>query len=125
MADEKPVDPSATFQENLTKWEREFDANANRVMGTEAYSAWMNQMQQGQLTMQKAYSDFMTQHLQSMNVPTRDDVIRIGEAVRQLDQRMERIEHQLAKLAGPVEKTSGKKRPARTKKPEPVSGAGN
>ena len=45
---------------------------------------------------------------------TRDDVLRLGEAITAVDRRLERIEEKLA-LDG--KKKRSKKRPARTKKP--------
>ena len=41
----------------VTEWERNFDAFANQVMGTEAYSEAMNQMQKAQLSYQRGFSE--------------------------------------------------------------------
>ncbi len=114
MADEKPKDPGAVFQEWVTQWERNFDSFANKVMGTEGFSQAMNETQKAQLKMQGMFSQFMTEQLGKMNMPTRDDVLRLGEAITAVDRRLERIEEKLA-LDG--KKKRSKKRPARTKKP--------
>jgi hypothetical protein len=121
MADEKNRDPRAEFLEAVTKWEREFDAQANKFMGTEGYSEWMNQMQQGQLSLQKAYGDFMTQQLHNVNMPTREDVIRNGESLRRVEQRLEAVERLLAELVkaqtGDAAAEGDPNKPKRTKKP--------
>ncbi|MCZ6889939.1 MAG: hypothetical protein O7H39_15745 [Gammaproteobacteria bacterium] len=122
MANDAENDPGAAFRDMVTQWERRFDAFANQMMGTEAYASAMNQFQQSQLTAQKAFSDFMTQQLTSMNMPTREDVVRIGQAVRELDKRMERIE-QLLK-SGKSKKKRKRKGPPRTKMPPSADSSG-
>lgn len=103
-----------SFSEMVTEWERNFDAFANQVMGTEAYSQAMNEAQNAQLSAQRAYTEFMAQQLEAMNMPTREDVVQLTELVRQLDRRMERIEEKLAMNDAPKR---SKKRPARTRQP--------
>ena len=119
MANEKPKDPSAIFNEWVTQWERNFDSFANKVMGTEGFSQAMNETQKAQLKMQGMFAQFMTEQLANMNMPTRDDVLRLGEAITAVDRRLERIEEKLA-LQG--KKKSSKKKPARTKKPAADAG---
>ncbi|MEM9621321.1 MAG: hypothetical protein AAF993_06710 [Pseudomonadota bacterium] len=111
---------SAAFSELVTQWERNFDALANQFMGTETYSQAMNDMQKAQLGMQRNFADFMSRQLETMSMPTREDVVQLTELVRQLDRRMERIEEKLALNDRPARKT---KRPARTRTPQSVSAA--
>ncbi len=109
-----PPNPAQSFSAMVTEWERSFDAFANQVMGTEAYSQAMNEMQKAQLTYQRGMTDMMAQQLTAMNIPTREDVIQLSELVRQMDRRLERIEERLAMNDQPERKG---KRPARTKTP--------
>lgn len=113
MSDEKDK-AAQSFQEMVTQWERNFDAFANQVMGTEAYSQAMNDMQKAQLTMQRSMSEFANQQLATMNMPSREDVVQIMEMMRQLDRRLERIEEKLALNDAP---SRTRKRPARTRVP--------
>lgn len=118
MAEEKKPDPAAqaaqSFSEMVTQWERNFDAFANQVMGTEAYSQAMNDMQKAQLSYQRNMNEFMSQQLASMNMPTREDIIQLMEMVQRLDRRIERIEEKLALNDKPQR---SKKRPSRTRQP--------
>lgn len=107
-------DPSDQFVDSVTEWERRYDSAANQFMGTEMFSAWMNQMQQSQLAMRRMQSDLSGQILKDLNIPTRDDVIRLGEALQKIDERLERIERSLD--IGKV--THIGKAPARTRQPE-------
>ncbi|MEM7078823.1 MAG: poly(R)-hydroxyalkanoic acid synthase subunit PhaE [Pseudomonadota bacterium] len=119
MAD-KPDFAAKSFTEMVTEWERNFDAFANQVMGTEAYSQAMNDMQKAQLTYQQGMTQIMAQQLAAMNMPTREDIVQLTELVRKLDRRVERIEEQLT-MNSPTAKRG--KRPARTRQP-PAASAG-
>ena len=112
------------FRELVTEWERGFDALANRFMGTDEFSRAMNQFQNLQLTMQKAFAEAMGKNLAQLNLPSRDDVLRIGEAVHEVDMRLARMEQQLEELATTwgVGSQRTRKGPPRTKRP-PSAGA--
>ncbi len=115
MAKDTPPDPSALFREWVTQWERNFDSLANQFMGTEGFSQAMNEFQKSQLNAQRMFAETMTQILTNLNMPTRDDVLRLSEAVAVLDRRLERIEESLGD--GPAGQPSPIKRPPRTKQP--------
>ena len=108
-----------SFSEMVTEWERNFDAFANQVMGTEAYSQAMNEMQKAQLAYQKNMMETMSQQLSAFNMPTREDVLQLSEAIRQIDRRLERIEDKLVANDAPKRK---KKKPSRTRKPPAMDG---
>jgi len=118
VSKDRPPDPGEAFRNLVTEWERGFDKLANNLMGTEGYSRSMNQLQDLQLSARRMFQDFMTQNLTVANMPTRDDVVRVAEAVQDLDRRLERIEQILATMTNyspdPVRRTAG---PPRTKKP--------
>ncbi|MEM8768023.1 MAG: hypothetical protein AAGE43_11290 [Pseudomonadota bacterium] len=96
---DKQPDPAEAFRNLITEWERGFDTMANRIMGTEEFSRGMNQLQDLQLSMQKRFNEAMAEQLANFNMPSRDDILRLGESIRALDQRMAKVESQLAKQA--------------------------
>lgn len=113
------TDPMEKFRELVTEWERGFDTLANRIMGTDEFSKTMNQLQSLQLTMQKAFAEAMAKHLANVNLPSRDDVLRVGQAVHDVDMRLARMElklEEVARAAG-VESSKPKKGPPRTRQP--------
>ena len=79
MANDSPPDPAAMFREFVTQWERNVNSFANQVMGTESFSRMMQEAQRLQLALQQATSEAMGRRLAAMNMPTRDDVIRLAE----------------------------------------------
>jgi hypothetical protein len=120
MSDKQP-DPAEVFRNLVTEWERGFDAMANKIMGTEEFSRSMNQVQDLQLNMQKRFNEAMAEQLSTFNVPSRDDILRLGESIRGLDKRLSKIEMLLAKQSKKGGKgKKGKKKhggPPRTKQP--------
>ncbi len=111
MAKETP-DPSATFLDWVTQWERSFDSMANQLMGTEGFSQAMNEFQKSQLNAQRMFAQNMAQLLTNMNMPTREDILRLSEAVQGIDRRLERIEEQITGTSAREPSTA--KKPPRT-----------
>ena len=133
MADTKseksPPDPAENFRNLVNEWERGFDAMANRFMGTEEFSRSMNQLQDLQLSMQKRFNEAMAEQLSHFNIPSRDDILQLGEALHALDKRVARVESLLSrqttkggkkkkkkKNAGKAQ-TTARSGPPRTKQP--------
>lgn len=114
----KTSDPGEAFRNLITEWERGFDAMANRIMGTDEFSRGMHQLQDLQLGMQKRFTEAMAQQLSTLNIPSRDDVLRLGDSVRALDKRLANIEEILARQA--ADKKS--KKAAEPDGPQPGSG---
>jgi hypothetical protein len=77
----------------------------------------MNQLQDLQLTMQKRFNEAMAEQLSHFNLPSRDDVLRLGERVRAVDKRLAKVEKQLKKLAKQKGKKGKAEGPPRTKLP--------
>lgn len=119
MAQDGPKDPSAAFQQWVTEWERAFDKFSNDLMGTEEFSRSINQMQNLQLEMQRAFGEQMARQLAAFNMPSRDDVMEMAETIRDIDRRLARIEVQLRNLepAGKNEPGGRRITPPRTRKP--------
>jgi len=95
MASNGPPDPAATFRELVTTWERNVNSLANQVMGTESFSRLMQEMQRMQLALQQATSEAMGRRLAAMNMPTREDIIRLAEKLGEVERRLGRIEASL------------------------------
>lgn len=119
-----PNDPMERFRELVTEWERGIDALANRFMGTDEFSRTMNQFQNLQLGMQKAFAETMAKHLANVNLPSRDDVLRLGEAIHEVDMRLARMEQRLDQVAEATGVAAQRppKGPPRTKKPPSARG---
>lgn len=116
MANDKQKDPGDAFAELVTQWERTFNDYANQVMGTEGFSRAMNATQNLQLMWQRALSDITAKHLEAVNMPTRDDVLRLGETLHGIEQRLARIEMH---LGADAEDARNVPAPSRNRQPPP------
>ena len=118
MSKDSTPDPSMQFQEWVTQWERAVDEFSNKVMGTDEFSKSLNQMQGLQLEFQRRFGEMMATHLSNLNMPSRDDVIKISEGLQGIDRRLAHVERSLQKLVNQGEgKTTKRKSPSRTRKP--------
>ena len=119
MADKPPGDLGESFRELVTTWEREFNAFANQVMGTETFSRTMNQAQKSQLGLQQMFSDHMGRQLMALNLPTRNDVVHMAETLQDIVRRLERIEARLEQNQMGQQAAAANARPAprRTRRP--------
>lgn len=118
MSDNKPPpDPSQQFNEWVTQWERSFDEFSNRLTGTDEFSRTMNQMQSMQLDLQRQFGDLMARQLAAFNMPSRDDVLSLGEDIRDLDRRIAQIERALGNLLHNEPTRAAQSGPPRTRKP--------
>lgn len=125
MADQRTAsDPFAMFQEWVANSERQWNGFLNNAMATDEFSRTMGRMMDVYLNMQKNLNEVMGRYLQLVNVPTRNDILAIGERLSQIEDRLDRIESGVAAAAraqapvnGAATPTSGSPRPPRTKKP--------
>jgi len=119
MADEKPTDPAAVFQDWVTQWERAADKFSNQFMATDEFSKSMNQMQNFQLEFQRGFGEMMARQLANFNLPSREDILQLSEDIRDVDRRLARIETSIKKFApeGSVDGQKKRKSPPRTRKP--------
>jgi len=115
-------DPADTIREWISRLETGVDQVANQVMGTSQFSSTMNQANQVQLTVQKLFAEMMGRQLSMFNMPSREDVVRLGEALRAIESRLTRIEIRLDSLvpkqASDTAPNDTNKRPPRTKRPQ-------
>lgn len=116
------VDPFAMFQEWVSNSERQWNGFLNNAMATDEFSQTMGRMMDVYLNMQKNLNEVMGRYLQLINVPTRNDILGIGERLSQIEDRLDRIESgvSLAVRAQTTAKSapaSTPARPPRTKRP--------
>lgn len=115
MADK--LDPAALFSQAVSDWERTTNALANRLMGSGEFSRGVNNATNLSLVLQQHLQENMARFLSTANLPSRQDVTELGEAVRAVDARLERIEALLAGLGGQAAEAPARPRPPRTRKP--------
>lgn len=116
------TDPFAAWREWLSTSERQWNTFLNQAMSTEEFSQSMGRMMDVYLNMQKSMGDAMGKYFQSLNLPTRSDILALAQRLSAIEERLGGIEQAVAALAPPAsagapESAEPPRRPPRTKKP--------
>lgn len=118
---ESKTDPSELFAKMLTQWETMSNKMANTVMGTSEFGQGQGAAMTATLKLREAMHEQMTRFLEVANMPSREDMIELREAVAKLDAKMDRIERKLDMAGGDGNKSDAMPAgPPRTKKPKGV-----
>ena len=114
MAGSPWEDPLGMWRDMLDKWERQFNEAGNKVMGQEQFSAVVNKASVLPLAMQKALGEAMAKYFAALNLPSRDDIIALGERLGAVEQELRRLAEAVAPAPAASVVT-----PPRTRKPKP------
>lgn len=119
MADKAVPDPLAMWRDWVATSERQWNAFLNNAMATDEFSQAMGRFMDVYLNMQKNMNEVMGRYLQTANIPTRSDILALGERLSQIEDRIGRIEDALlaSKVAAAAPPAATAVRPPRTKKP--------
>ena len=125
MAD-KGTDPAQIWQSFLGDVEKQFNSFSNQAMGSEEFSRFMHQMSGASVGAKKAFGDLMERYLAAMNLPSRTEMIDLGERLHGIEGRLNDIMSLLQRVHADVVATdaaaTGVLRPPRTKRPPSESG---
>jgi polyhydroxyalkanoic acid synthase PhaR subunit len=118
-------DPLEMWRNWLSESERQWNGFLNQAMATDEFSQAMGKFMDVYLNMQKSMSEAMSRYLTSMNLPTRTDVLAIGDRLSALEDRFTAVEAALKKTPAaasengtPPAPPAPKAKPARTRKPQ-------
>jgi hypothetical protein len=128
MADQRNSDPVASWREWMSQSETRLNALFNEVMATDGYGRVLGGLTKVFVSMQKSMSEGMERYFTALSLPTRSDVIDLGQRLSMIESRLLSIENHLAKIAGPDAHEGDARvqapRPPRTKKPASAKGEG-
>ncbi|MGH2608895.1 MAG: poly(R)-hydroxyalkanoic acid synthase subunit PhaE, partial [Tepidiformaceae bacterium] len=118
-------DPLEMWRNWLSESERQWNGFLNQAMATDEFSQTMGKFMDVYLNMQKSMSEAMGRYLTAMNIPTRTDVLALGDRLAAVEERLAGVEAAVAKAATSGAKAAAgnggpapKPRPARTRKPQ-------
>ena len=131
MTDNQALDPVRLWREWMIKSEKMWSDHLTEVMGDERFSKGMGRYIQEALHTHRMFSDGMAQYLSNLNIPSRADVLDIGDRLGQIEEtlaglqveiREQRVQlTRLSNANGSASDQPGtKKRPSRTKQPPPA-----
>jgi len=112
------------FSEAYRQWasqsERQWNEFFNQMMSTEEFSQGLGRNMDVFLHFQKTMNEAMGSFFTAMNVPTRTDVLALGDRLLAIEDRLATIEAQITTALANAPATSSNSatpRPRRTKKP--------
>ncbi|WP_284125516.1 hypothetical protein [Parerythrobacter aestuarii] len=118
MAADQKGDINQLFGQMLTQWEDMSNQFANNFMSTPQFGKTQDAAMAMSLKLRETMHEQMTRFLEAANMPNRDEIAELRGAVGKLDEKLDRIERKLERLAkedgGSVGPAKG---PPRTKKP--------
>lgn len=125
MAD-KSNDPVAMWQNMMGEMEKGFNSFANQAMTSPEFSKVMNQVGSVGAGAQKQLGELMEKYLVSMNLPSRAQMVSMGERLQSIEGQLNEIRallHQVHNNSGaPAGGYAAAPKPPRTKRPPSAGG---
>jgi hypothetical protein len=124
MASQQPdgqqADVMQLWREWLTQTERQFNAFTSETMSSEAFARSVSGVMEAYTSIQRLMTEVMERYLTFLNMPSRNDVVGLAETLRNIEDRLARIEATLQIAADHVDSVTAApmNEPARTRQPE-------
>ncbi|MEP7215935.1 MAG: hypothetical protein ABI782_06745 [Anaerolineaceae bacterium] len=125
MAQGTQADPFEMWRDWMANSERQLNGFLNNAMSTDQFTQSMGQLMDVYLNLQKSMNEVMGRTFSALNLPTRTDILSLGERLSAIEDRLGAIESGLTALkSAPAVKAgiaavpvAAVPRPPRTKKP--------
>jgi SMC interacting uncharacterized protein involved in chromosome segregation len=125
MADNSK-DPVAMWRNMLGEMEKGFNSFANQAMASPQFSKVVNQAGGVSVGAQKQIGDLMEKYLTAMNLPSRAQMVNMGERLQVIEGQLNEIKavlHQVHNNSGaPDDGNTSMPKPPRTKRPPITDG---
>src|SRR5947207_14438805 len=104
------TDPFEVWRQLYDANERTWSAALEQAMGSQEYGDSSGKLLETMLAAQKSVRDNMRTYLETMNVPTREDIARLGELVIGLEEKIDQLADRLDGIEGAIRRTPGESR---------------
>lgn len=105
----------------LRETERQWNSFFNEVMGTDAFGGLISGYLEAYAGLHRLLNRNMERYLATFNLPTRSDIVELGERLRALEERLISLEGAIGRLAAAVGQPEmapvTQFRPRRTRRP--------
>lgn len=114
----KLLDPMALWRDALTQWEGGANTAASRQMGSEEFTQALHAITSVSTGIQQALGKANGALLKELNLPSRKDLIEIGERLQRIEDAIEQLNQRLGGVVpAPAAAIETKAMPPRTRKP--------
>jgi len=101
--------PGLNFPDPFTFWKQWYDTNEQawskaleQMVGTPEYAQTMGKTMEAFLAFQRSVRDNMRLYLESVNLPTREDIARLGEQIVHLEEKIDDLDDRVDELMAAV-----------------------
>jgi hypothetical protein len=117
-----PFDPLSMWRDFVSQWEKGSNEMGNQAMASDPFRQGLHGGMNASLQVQKALGEMMAKFLTSLNLPTRDDVVALGDRLESIDGHLGQIARLLEGREGGAGASSATSanaitRPPRTRQP--------
>ena len=98
----RAADPFETWRQLYDANERAWSDALGEAMGSTEFADSSGKLLEAMLAAQKSVRDNMRTYLETMNVPTREDIARLGEIVIGLEEKIDQVADRLDAIEGAV-----------------------
>ena len=92
----RPPDPFELWRQIYDTNERAWNAVLERTVNNPAFAESSGKILETFLSAQKTVRDNMRMYLEQINVPTREDISRLGELILSLEEKVDQLDDRLA-----------------------------
>ncbi len=124
MAERSTTDPAAIWRELVSQWEKGVNELANKAMGSAEFNRAMNQATSGSIGLQQSLGDLIGKYLTALNLPSRAEMVSIGERLTAMEATLNRIAASLDRIDPHTTIAAASARPPRTKRAPAKSAPG-
>jgi hypothetical protein len=100
MSDPVSLDPFSLLRGLVSRLEKSVNARANPLMQTDAFARHANRAMGAALFAKKVAGDLTQRYFEVLNVPSRTDLLALGDRVQALEDRLIEIQATLDQIAG-------------------------
>ena len=118
MAAEPSLDPFALVRDLVAKIEKGINESANPLLKSGEFSRVANKVMSAAAVAKKLAQDLTQRYFEALNVPSRTDIVALGDRLQALEDRMIVIQATLDQMGAPARRAALPP-PSRTRKPPP------
>ena len=94
----RPVDPFELWRQIYETNERAWNSVLERTVNNPAFAESSGKILETFLAAQKTVRDNMRSYLEQINLPTREDIARLGELIVSLEEKVDQLDDRLASI---------------------------
>jgi hypothetical protein len=116
MAEPTSLDPFSLVRDLVSQLEKGVNEFANPLMKSDGFAQGANKVMSAAMVAKKLAQELTQRYFEALNVPSRSDVIALGDRLQALEDRLINMQSTLDRLAGGTSRPA-LAAPARTRKP--------